>query len=111
MYEAEINGKRIQDVLFNLNDRNNMDHQLLVGQNILEKGKFLIDPTIQEDEEVIQFALDNLNIKLETVNTVGDPGLTEFHGTNFDKSMKRCRRLWPHKTNTIGFFMAKLKKC
>ena len=51
----EVNGKRMPDVLFNLNDRNSMDHQLLVGQNILEKGKFLIDPTIQEGEEVIDW--------------------------------------------------------
>lgn len=32
-----------------------MNHQLLVGQNILEKGKFLIDPSIQEGEEVIDW--------------------------------------------------------
>ena len=51
----EVSDKRLQDVLFNLNDRNNMDHQLLIGQNILEKGKFLIDPTIQEGEEVIDW--------------------------------------------------------
>jgi len=48
----EVNGKRIPDALFNLNDRNNMDHKLLVGQNILEKGKFLIDPSIQEGIEI-----------------------------------------------------------
>jgi len=51
----EINGKLLQDVLINLNDRNNMDHKLLIGQNILEKGKFLIDPSIQEGEEVIDW--------------------------------------------------------
>lgn len=50
-----INGKPLKDVLLNLNDRSNMDHKLLVGQNILEKGKFLIDPSIQENEGVIDW--------------------------------------------------------
>ncbi len=45
---VKINDKMIQGVQFNLNDRGQMEFPILVGQNILEKGKFLIDPTINE---------------------------------------------------------------
>jgi hypothetical protein len=48
-FDVSINGVDIRNALFNLNDRSKMQDMLLVGQNILEKGKFLIDPTIQKD--------------------------------------------------------------
>ncbi len=38
-------GEKSMRVKFNLNDRSNMDHPILLGQNALEKGKFLIDPS------------------------------------------------------------------
>ncbi len=46
-----INGKMLQGVMFNLNDRSQMEYPVLIGQNILEKGGFLIDPR-QENEEM-----------------------------------------------------------
>jgi hypothetical protein len=42
--DVEINGKPIRNALFNLNDRDHMEYQCLIGQNILEKTNFLIDP-------------------------------------------------------------------
>lgn len=48
----KINDKTLQGIQFNLNDRGQMEFPILVGQNILEKGKFLIDPSINEDVEV-----------------------------------------------------------
>jgi hypothetical protein len=42
--DIEINGKTVRNALFNLNDRNHMDYPCLIGQNILEKTGFLIDP-------------------------------------------------------------------
>jgi len=50
-----INGQTMQGMLFNLNDRSQMDHPVLIGQNILEKGKFLIDP-MREDIDWDAFA-------------------------------------------------------
>lgn len=42
--DITINGKKMSGVMFNLNDRSGMNHKILIGQNILEKGKFLVDP-------------------------------------------------------------------
>jgi tRNA (cytosine40_48-C5)-methyltransferase len=65
----------------------------------------------EENEMVIQYALENHKIKLETVDTIGDPGLTEVFGNELNPEIKKCRRLWPWKTNTQGFFIAKIRKC
>lgn len=43
----KINDKQLTDCQFNLNDRGSMEHPMLIGQNVLEKGKFLIDPTME----------------------------------------------------------------
>ena len=40
----KINDIVIPDVAFNLNNRSSMKFPILIGQNVLEKGKFLIDP-------------------------------------------------------------------
>lgn len=48
--DVEINGKAVRGVMFNLNDRNQMEYPALVGQNILEKTNFLVDPK-QNDPE------------------------------------------------------------
>lgn len=47
----KIKGKILKDIEINLNDRSEMDHPMLVGQNALEVGKFLIDPNIIKDGE------------------------------------------------------------
>jgi NOL1/NOP2/sun family putative RNA methylase len=57
----------------------------------------------EEDEEVIEWALDTFPVKLvETGLKVGDSGITAM--------TKLCRRFWPGKTGTQGFFIAKLCK-
>lgn len=65
----------------------------------------------EEDEFVIDYALKNHRVSLEPIQTIGDEGLTQVFGKRLDPSISLCRRLWPHKTNTIGFFMARLRKC
>lgn len=47
-----INDRLISGVLFNLTDRSSMEYPVLIGQNALERGKFLIDPSIREDEDL-----------------------------------------------------------
>jgi len=52
-------------------------------------------------------------VELEQVNIPGmvlSPGLESFNGTQFDSSMTRCARIWPHENNTGGFFLAALKR-
>lgn len=65
----------------------------------------------EEDELVVQYALENHQVCLEPINTIGDEGLTTIFGRKLDPSMSLCRRLWPFRTQTNGFFMARLRKC
>src|SRR3989344_1388012 len=63
----------------------------------------------EENELNMQWALENLPVRLEKVNLkVGDSALTDVFGQKLDSSIALCKRLWPHKTGTEGFFIAKL---
>lgn len=46
---VKINDKVLTGQQFNLNDRGSMEHSVLIGQNVLEKGGFLINPRMNED--------------------------------------------------------------
>ena len=57
----------------------------------------------EENEEVIEWALETLGIELLPVELdAGSPGLTQ--------KTSKCLRFWPNKDKTEGFFLAKLKK-
>jgi len=43
--DVSVDGTPVQGAVFNLNDRGNMDSDVLIGQNILKAGKFTIDPS------------------------------------------------------------------
>jgi tRNA (cytosine40_48-C5)-methyltransferase len=105
-----------KNTLERVNERSNLQKELLShGISLLEENGVLLYTTCslepEENEEVIQYALDNFQVKLEKINCIGEPGVTNAYGKKFHKSMKHCRRLWPEKTGTVGFFMARLKKC
>lgn len=42
--DVEIDGTPVKSASFNLNDRSQMDIPVLIGQNILKAGNFMIDP-------------------------------------------------------------------
>ncbi len=46
--DVKVNGKLIHGAMFNLNDRSHMDQPVLIGQNVLQSGKFYVDPSIKE---------------------------------------------------------------
>lgn len=48
-FDINIEGKDINKAKFNLNDRSGMADPILIGQNVLEAGRFLIDPNRQKD--------------------------------------------------------------
>lgn len=65
----------------------------------------------EEDEFVIDWALKNLDIKLEQIDIkIGSDGLTNPFGEQLDPEIAKTRRLWPNLTNTQGFFIAKIRK-
>lgn len=47
----KVNDKPMSKQQFNLNDRGAMEHPILLGQNVLEKGGFMIDPRMNEDTQ------------------------------------------------------------
>lgn len=45
-FNVSMANKTYEDVLFNLNDRSDMTHEILLGQNLLKQSRVLVDPTL-----------------------------------------------------------------
>lgn len=72
----KVNGKLLNNVLFNLNDRGNMDQPVLIGQNVLQAGKFFVDPTRNESTEIdwteIEKLIESVQIDSDIINPIQD---------------------------------------
>jgi len=83
---------------------------------ILKEGGEMIYSTCthspEEDEEVVQYLLDNFDIKLEKFDLPikTRQGIGEWKGKKFSKEMQLCHRVYPQDNNTEGFFLCKMKK-
>jgi NOL1/NOP2/sun family putative RNA methylase len=64
----------------------------------------------EENELVISSLLESKEIKIDDIDIEGDPGLVQFDNYQFHPDLKKAKRLYPHKTNGEGFFIAKLVK-
>jgi len=66
----------------------------------------------EEDEEVIQFALDNFPVELVDFELPlkTHQGISEWEGKKFSNEIKKCKRVWPQDNDSEGFFVAKLRK-
>jgi len=64
----------------------------------------------EENESVIDFALKNFPVKLETLELPlkSRPGLTEWEGEKYNPEVKKCARIYPQDNDSEGFFVAKL---
>ena len=67
--DVRIGETALSKMKFNLNDRSEMDAPILIGQNILEAGKFLIDPSLNEDvyiswPDLNVFILENIEYEM-----------------------------------------------
>ena len=63
-----------------------------------------------ENEEAVQFLLENrdaeilpLDINFPYIN-----GLTAWKDTTYDSELEKCARFYPHHTDSVGFFMARI---
>jgi tRNA (cytosine40_48-C5)-methyltransferase len=89
---------------------------LLSALRVLKKGGTLVYSTCslepEEDELNINWLLENNDdIALERIDKdIGDPGLVKVFGKELRPELKECKRLWPHKTATQAFFIAKIRK-
>ncbi len=91
---------------------------------ILKPGGTIIYSTCthapEENEEIINFALDNFPVKVETLSLPikGRPGITNWGGSSengmpsenkkYNPEVTKTCRVYPHDDNTQGFFLAKL---
>jgi len=68
----------------------------------------------EENEEIIDYALNKYdNLKLKRITFDGlktSKGITEYNGKEYSKEIEKVIRIWPHRTNIEGFFVAKIKK-
>lgn len=84
--------------------------------NVLKPNGTLVYSTCslepEENELVIDWLLKNRDdVVMENVDVkIGDKGLTNVFGQELNKEVAKCKRLWPHKTGTQGFFLAKIRK-
>jgi len=100
-----------------IKDRAKLQRELLkAGVKVLRKGGLLVYSTCtlepEENELNIHWLLGKYpELKLEETDlAVGSPGLTNVFGEELNSEIKKCKRFWPHKTGTQGFFIAKLRK-
>ncbi len=90
---------------------------LIAAQKSLKDEGILVYSTcsleIEENELIIDWLTKKFtNMKLQEINiNAGKEGITEFDGKQLNPELKKTKRFWPHKTNTGGFFIAKIKKC
>lgn len=58
VFNVTCNGTLVENVLFNLDDRSDMDYDVLLGLNFLDRSNFLIDPSKALHENITIELLD-----------------------------------------------------
>jgi len=87
---------------------------ILRGFDLLQEGGQMIYSTCtyhpEENEGPVSFLLENRPAELLPID-VGFTyvsGLIEWKGTRYDPRLQRAARFYPHHTDSVGFFMAKI---
>lgn len=100
-----------------IRERSRLQKELLKAAiRVLKKGGTLVYSTCslepEENEFNVEWVLSKYpEMKLEDTGlSIGEEGLTEAFGKKLNPEVSKCRRFWPEKTGTEGFFIAKLVK-
>jgi NOL1/NOP2/sun family putative RNA methylase len=62
----------------------------------------------EEDEFNIDWAIENLSLRVEEISCYGEKSHTRIFGKRVNSMVENCRRIWPGQTQ--GFFICKLKR-
>jgi 16S rRNA C967 or C1407 C5-methylase (RsmB/RsmF family) len=63
----------------------------------------------EENEHIVNSILDKFDVKVQPL-PFGTEGLTVFGSKAFSKDLKFTVRLYPHIDNSMGFYIARLRK-
>jgi NOL1/NOP2/sun family putative RNA methylase len=66
-----------------------------------------------ENEAVIDEVLrarDDLELEEVPCDAPSEPGISEWEGKRFKPQVRLCRRFYPHRLNSWGFFVARLRR-
>lgn len=69
--------------------------------------------TVEENEMIIDSVLKKFPVEIEEIKYKTDDfdeGLTFYEGISFDERLRKAIRIYPFKSNTEGFFIARLRK-
>lgn len=89
---------------------------ILRGFDLLKEGGQLLYATCtynpEENESVVNFLLDQRDAKLLPIELGLDyePGLVEWKDEKYHKQLKKGARFYPHRLDSVGFFMARIGK-
>jgi len=104
-----FNKRTIEDVHRNARRQRQI---LTEAAKVTEDGGEIVYATCslepEENEMNIDWAIGALNVKVEEIKCHGEKGLTDIFGKELDRSIEKCKRIWPNQTQ--GFFVCKLKK-
>lgn len=83
--------------------------------NVTQPGGSVVYSTCtfapEENEGVLDRVINDGNCTIEPFETSLDhsPGVNEWNGTSYAKSVRHAKRFYPHQNDTGGFFCAKLR--
>jgi NOL1/NOP2/sun family putative RNA methylase len=87
---------------------------ILRGFDLLKEGGEMLYSTCtynpEENESVVNFLLHNRDAELLPIQ-VGlnyDPGLIKWGNEKYDKQLEKTARFYPHRIDSVGFFMARI---
>ena len=87
---------------------------ILRGFDLLKEGGIMLYSTCTynpaENEEAVQFLLNSRDAELLPIeiNFPHMHGLTGWKDKSYDKQLEKSARFYPHLTNSVGFFMARI---
>lgn len=89
---------------------------ILRGFDLLKQGGEMLYSTCtynpEENESVVNFLLQNRDVEILPIDAgLGyDKGLVRWREERYDRQLERTARFYPHRVDTVGFFMARIRK-